>query len=508
MPELSFLDFSTTEPSLDTEIPFTKHAGTPIKDLSIGMVEWLLNKCDHGWVDDHRELLESRLTYIDPNTLPTYELAEDQQIASDEICHSLFEVNNPIHRLQGGAGYGKSFAVQDVVIRAKQKGYQVKACATSYVATQNLAKDLDPLGVSCGTIARTLRLDVTYQGARENYEAGTDTQVVIPEILGEGQLLIVDEYSMVDDQIANILTTGVQIYGGRLLVVGDVYQLPSPAQNWDSALSLIEPSSELTIPKRYSPDSDLFKVEQCVRHDPSKFDVNAYKTMMSDQVFKADSSAALIESYVDTFNENPDQESLMIWYRRADMASSNQLIRAKLFSEDAPDVCEGEQLRVQRTSDYTEEFMGDGNRVYSGTTLKAVSVSEGVREIYIEEMDEDFSIPVTWITDTNGKKFAVLFSITETKASEDKRGGEEFNKALKHISDWCAENNQWSIQRAFRNCFVQVAYQYASTVHRVQGMSVDNVFTSPTALRMADPFTANKLCYVGLTRAKNKLVCL
>ena len=492
---------------MEAEIPFGKHAGTAIKDLDPGYVSWLLSGADHWWVDEYRTSLEASRTYIDEEALPEYTLEADQELASQEICHYMDILSGPIHRLQGGAGYGKSFATQDIVINMKRAGYTVRACATSYVATQNIAKDLEPLGVECGTIARMLRLNVEYEGAKENYLPGSATYEVLPEILGHKQLLIVDEYSMVNDTLASILTTNVQLYGGRLLVVGDVYQLPSPDQDWDSALCHVDPVSTLTIPKRYALDSDLFRVEQIARANPYEFQTELFRG--SSEVQQLRDLDEMVRRYVEVYKEFPDQQTMMLWFRRDDMVEGNRLIREQLFGKDAPDVCEDENLRVQRTSDYTEYFMCDqSRRVYSGTTMRVVSAESGDRKIYIEAMDKSFTIPVTWIVTDEGHEYAVIFSVTEHKASPDKRGGVEFNAALQEIATWCDERNHWQTYRLFRNCFVQVSYQYASTIHRVQGMSVDNVFTSPTALRRAPAFTAAKLQYVGLTRAKKRLICL
>lgn len=492
--------------NLDDQIPFGKHRGTAIKELPVGYVDWMLDNMDSTWVEDHREVLEQRLTYVDPTAVPRYELAEDQQKASDEIFTSLFEDNNPVHRLQGGAGYGKSFACQDVVLRAKAAGYRVRACAPSYVATQNPAKDLEPLGVECGTIASTLRLDVVYDGPRETYVPGVDTDMQLAGFLKKERLLIIDEYSMVDDTIGRVLVEAAKTYGGRLLVVGDVYQLPSPAQTWDSMLCNVEPASELWIPKRYHEDSDLFQVERQVRSAPFEFNTRAF--LQSSEITQVQNLQALNEAYVSSREQHPDDQHLMIWFRRRDMVASNRQLRRMLFSDADEAILPGEQLRVQRTSDFTPYYDADGERVYSGTTMTVSAVHPEYQQVTVGEMGITFRVPVYWIDVEGDRRYPVIFSETENRAENGTRGADEFNAAVAQLGQWCRENRRWKPYRAFRNCFVQVAYQYASTVHRVQGQSVDRIFTSPYALRQADPYIAAKLSFVGLTRAKRQLTCL
>jgi len=487
-------------------IPFGKHRGATVDELPLDYIEWLLNSADHGWVDENRDVLRDRLVNLDEAKIPELDLKDDQVVASDYVTETLFDEGEPLARIQGAAGYGKSYTCQDIVIKAKREGYMVNACATSYVATQNLSKDLDLLNVPCATIARTLALDVEYEGTTERYVPGVRTAKALPKILGEGHLLIVDEYSMVDDNTAQLLIDSANQYGGRLLVVGDAYQLPSPAQDWDSLLTAVENATELTIPKRYTAGTPLHLVEQIARHRPYEFDARQFSGSGAvEQVMSLD---ALYDRYVESYHENQDDQHLMLWYRRADMVSANRALRDRLYGRDSQAIQPGESLRVQRTSDYTEYYAGDGSRVYSGTTFKVSEVHEVNRVVRIDEFNLSFEIPCYYVDTDKGERFAVVFSVNENKAESGTLGAVEFNEALRVLSERCSEVNSFKAYRQFRNCFVQVSYSYASTVHRVQGQSVDRVFTCPEALRRADPFTAAKLQYVGLTRAKKQLVCL
>lgn len=497
--------FPDIEPSMDDAIPFGKYAGTAIREIDVGYIEWLLQNNSHSWVEDHREVLNQALTYIDTTKIPALSLQPDQLAASDRIAELLIEGGETVARIQGAAGYGKSYTCQDIVLRAKLAGYRVRACATSYVATQNLAKDLDLYNVPCGTIARTLALRPEYHGMRETYGPSGATDYALRENLARNNLLIVDEYSMVDDTIGRLLVNAAAHYGGRLLVVGDVYQLPSPAQDWDGCLTGVEPSVELTVPKRYAAGSTLHRVEQVARHEPFAFHTNRFRGQ--PEVQQVMDLNELYDAFVDSYRLNPEDEHLMVWYRRADMVASNRALRTRLHGGDAPDLVEGEQLRIQRTADYTEYYGSDGDRVYSGTTMTVSSVQQENAVIAIPEADLQFSVPCYKVSSTMGS-MRVIFSVTENQAQNDMLGGAEFNDAVRRLTEWCNEHNSWQPYRRFRDCFVQVSYQYASTVHRVQGQSVDRIFTCPEALRRAPPYTATKLQYVGLTRAKKQLTCL
>lgn len=213
----------------------------------------------------------------------------------------------------------------------------------------------------------------------------------------------------------------------------------------------------------------------------------------------------------------------MLWYRRKDMARANKVIRKELFGDDAEQIVSGERLRVQRTSDYlpdptleppVDDVHAKLERFYSGTTLRVAATYTGSRSYYFKPTDMTFVIPTIWVqrqsdTDISSPRWiSTIFSITENQMDPESFGGTEYNEVLRYIKDWCRNNNSWGFLRTFRSNFLQVAYHYASTIHRVQGQSVDNVFLDPAALRCSDPYQARKLQYVGFTRAKQRLISL
>lgn len=501
----------------DTTIymPFGKYRDCPLEEVDQGYLNWCLKMANQdpdsyvgSWVDMNRDEINQAIREYQRNKLtrnmPEYTLSESQQAAVNDIVEKLiYDDGNHIMRLQGGAGYGKSFATMSVVEAATNSGLKVRACATSYVATQVLREQLDPLGIECGTIASMIRLTPAYKGVKETYEPTADTYDVLPTLLEEGNLLIVDEYSMVGDDIANLFTNAANQYGGKLLVVGDAQQLPSPAQDWPSCLDKVEPSTELTTPMRYSQDSTLFQVERMVRANPYQFETGAF-VVEDNEVQQYAEWDAFLESFAKIYKENPDLDIRMLWYKRKDMVNANHAIRRALFGDNPALVEDGEQLRIQRTCDYgkpTQEE--DRTRYYSGRTYRVLKTWETTENVL------GFEIPVTKANLDNDQTVNLLFSVTEGKADTACRGGEEFNAALLQIAQECDDDKRpWKDYRRFRDSFLQVAYSYATTVHRTQGMSADIIFTSPSALKQAAPFQAQRLLYVGLTRAKKQLHCL
>ena len=515
-------------------IPFGKHRGTPISKIDPGYAGWLLKMGrDPGFhfadfVEDNHKALRAAAAAIPASADLSYTLADDQQQASDEALASLVRPGH-IHRLQGGAGYGKSFAMRDIAVRLKREGFQVAAAATSFVATQNLSKDLTPIGVPCRTIASTFQLSPDRTQAAERYTMGPDTEHRAEQAMAEGSVMMIDEYSMVSDPIGQMLLDSCQRGGGSLLVVGDRYQLPSPEQSWDSMLCKVEPSSELTISKRFAPGSTLAHIEQLVRQNPLGFQLSDIE---QGAEFRTVTSQGALDAFLENHRDRPDESQLMLFYRRADMVAANSTIRAQLVPDATEAVEAGETLRVQRTvfrydrqnvdvrgrevyvSPRDQAETQGCSRLYSGTHLEVLEAEPGTHTIDLGDIGE-FHIPCYWVRFENYGRQPVLFAKTDNAADPTMRGGAEFNAALKATREYIEQNlpehtkNRWAPLYALRDQFLTVAYGYASTIHRVQGQSLDRVTVPLNLIRQVanyDPYTAAKLVYVAMTRAKKELL--
>ncbi len=101
-------------------------------------------------------------------------------------------------------------------------------------------------------------------------------------------------------------------------------------------------------------------------------------------------------------------------------------------------------------------------------------------------------------------QYTLTFSKTEHYADPATVGGENFNQGLEEVKAYCIEHNNWQLYHYYRSKFVQVAYGYATTVHRSQGSSVDRVYFNPADVLQGGS-VAPKLAYVAGTRAKKEL---
>ena len=523
--ELSDLTELLTETAETLIFPFGKHAGTRVSDIPVPYVRWVIEAYDtkffemgwvREWIDDNIDILRDiveggQVRAVKADTF-TYDLSPSQANASNGIVDALAS-GTQFMRLEGGAGYGKSFAVRDIVKRAILAGWQIKATAVSYVATQVLSGQLDSYTIPCTTLARAIGLDKEYDGPREIYVMGDRSRGALAALFNRPKtLLVIDEYSMINDEYAKAIGAAATQYEGAVLVVGDLMQLPPVNQTTDCIFSSIEPSYTLTDPKRFSKDSDLYKVEQTVRNEPDKAVDNIHTIAKgSDEVMVYATGDDLLEVFKRTCKEFPHEDNRILYYRRADVIKANNAVRKALFGDNPAPLEAGERLLVVRTSDCA------GTRYYTGTTLDVIGVALSSTDknlIGDESMFEDgppeFKLYAT-LGETN-KTIPILFAVSEHKADPKMPGGEEFNDTLKELAEEANQNEDagmkrsdaWAPYREYKDSFVFCAYNYATTVHKAQGATVDRVFVSPRGL-FCVPQVGDKLAYVALTRARKEI---
>jgi exodeoxyribonuclease V alpha subunit len=121
-------------------------------------------------------------------------------------------VNNKVTVITGGPGVGKTTVVNSILRIIRAKGVKVLLCAPTGRAAKRLSESTN---TEAKTIHRLLEFDPKIMGFKCNQDEPLD-----------GELVVVDEVSMVDTVLMNQLLRAVPDHCA-LLLVGDVDQLPS-----------------------------------------------------------------------------------------------------------------------------------------------------------------------------------------------------------------------------------------------------------------------------------------
>lgn len=521
---------ATDEDLANLELHFGRFAGHTLVEVAKedpNYFAWLQDISD--WGADHAdELAAARRVALREmvSDAPPVNLTKHQSDVVEQLLHSI-DVGNRIVRLGGGAGVGKSYATRKLVVELAGRGYRSHAMAVSYVATQVLASQLDDYNCSTATVARSLHFNKEWKDGVETYEHSEDTMLAAKSLLKDGRALIVDECSMVSDRDADLLLETSAHSDGILILVGDPAQLPPVGQNTLSRCCTAVDSyscADLTVSMRYAPDSPLARVEAAARKDPWRLSDPSSGLFAPRGPYTrlAPDSQSIFSDYVRAYSADPQARHTMLFFRRAEVANANREIRNRLYGADSALVEDDESLMIMATTDtpfVPDELkeIGDTTRYYSGQTFRVCESSRSEYRVLVG--NEAFVIP-HWrvrfeMSDgiPSPRTVAVVFAVTETRMDSDKLGGKEYQAALQAALQHARTTGEggkadWTPFRKLKCDFVRVSYTYATTVHRIQGQTVDYAYCIPRQLIDRGGLEGRALTYVACTRARKRLSVL
>jgi len=175
-----------------------------------------------------------------PAPLPdTAELSGDQQAAAEAFATWLAAPADATpFLLRGYAGTGKTFLSMRFLANAEAQGLCWTVVAPTHKAVGVLRDHLEQVGLRPtwfpSTIHRLLRLKLRREGDRERCSETAQTATAL-EHLG---LVLIDEASMVDGQLLEIILRCAQPFQCRLVFIGDPAQLPPVEERESPVFSL------------------------------------------------------------------------------------------------------------------------------------------------------------------------------------------------------------------------------------------------------------------------------
>lgn len=147
-------------------------------------------------------------------------LEEDLEIALDELQRRsvLESIRNGVFILSGGPGTGKTTTINAIIRYFLSQGMDILLAAPTGRAAKRMT---EATGYEARTVHRLLELSGTaaLEGKAARFERNEENPL-------EADVIIVDEMSMVDIFLFQSLLKAVSV-GTRLILVGDVNQLPS-----------------------------------------------------------------------------------------------------------------------------------------------------------------------------------------------------------------------------------------------------------------------------------------
>ena len=360
-----------------------------------------------------------------------------------------------IHReqiLTGSPGAGKSFLTAKVIEQAKLAGYQLILAATTHPAAKVLA---DFTGYQVITLHKLLDLKVIndYVTNTTHIEQHVNRAGPMIEQLVDTSypvLAIVDEASYIDDEINSYIEKALIRYPKLvILYVGDQDQLPPVGSETPHVFTTGKPTSILTTDHRYDTTSQMASIVKELKkniQDKSYFLIDIKQGKDITLVDENGMGNKMYELYTSNeYKENPYYVKSMA-YRNIVVDNINNHIRGYFYSE--PTYQKGERLIVNAPLVRQKKVLANNGDIVTVTGNWPTEI-RGVKgqQLHLETLDGD------------------RFTAIVTK---------EFKQKSKQRLKLVKEQN-WKELYRFMESFIEVKDMYASTIHKAQGATYNNV---------------------------------
>jgi exodeoxyribonuclease-5 len=416
-------------------------------------------------------------------------LNSDQQSAIEDIILWL-STDSPYYVLSGAAGTGKTYTLRELL--ACIPG-QVVVTAPTNKATRVLretltSEDYTPI---CRTTYSLLGLRLTPDGEIKRLTSPED-----PVDLKSLSMVVIDEASMVNQQLMVEIEKATQHGRLKILFLGDPNQLPPVKEGMSPVWKLTENKSDLQKVMRF--DNQILvlanRIKEVVNHPAPSIkltpDNNCIEGVWLEnkgQFIESIMRSARLGNFADT-----SSLTKAIAWRNATVAELNSLIRRQIFdnSEESKWFIGDRIILTAPASDFEGYSIGCTDD--EGTISRV--------EIAPHPIHGDFQcFNLSVITDEN-KRIDLWLLHPDSEFEFRLRANNLANDARLWSKKWKA---YWEFMESFH----QAQHGYAITAHRAQGSTYNTCYVAWTdILANRNRNEAFRCLYVAVTRPRKKLI--
>ena len=427
--------------------------------------------------------------------------------------------------LSGYAGSGKTFLAMRFLQLVEERKLCWTVAAPTHKAVGVLKKALarDSLSPTWypSTIHRLLRLKLKRKGDIELCEETKQTLNSLDEL----GLVIIDESSMIDSKLLEIIIKCAHFSKTRLVFVGDQAQLPPVGEANSSIFSIKEMNcSHLSEVVRHQ--GPVLKLASCIRDGSipcvSPPCLPLYQTShglfasLDKRNWLCKAKSALKASYE---NNNPD-EARILCYTNKVLELLVPHARRAIYGEMADElpVLPGEVLIARKAvmgaasvgiDDFCEEpdMLISSNREMTVVDITPEDCDLASLGLLQEIELSSFSIK-TLIAQVRCEEREFSIRLLPQVGSESRRNLDSLLKKLSCIAKEASKTERKKYWRTFfllRDAFASVGPASVLTVHRSQGSTFENVFIASDVFWPNDLTLRRQLVYVAVTRASKQV---
>ena len=478
---------------------------------------------------------------------------------SEIMANSMIMTNTPAGRMalfEGAAGTGKTFTMS-YVLKTLSKKYKLAMCSPTHEALSVIRQTLTTAGINFAespdeygyggnniiikTIASYLNIKM-----QRDLENGTESfEEDRKGVTLNCDILCIDECSMISKELIQMMIKKLGIQFKMVLFIGDEPQLPSPSDGEEgNGLFQLPFKYSLTQVVRQKEGSSLLNVAWWIRsfilakntvYIPSQllteqlhnnFDI--FLTRDQNEFINSYLNNTSTSKYIGTYTNNLTDEYNLYIRNLAVMGYQNlnyevYPFRLSLDTIDETDIEKSNRTYItQDPSEYQEFFVGEylkaaeinqrNNKVYhqngdifriQDLTLREhiVTIETPGTGLYEQASRQEYSLKYWCITDTDGK-------IVNVVRREDQLLHKELISKLYQEAQRTTGKRRFYKYMSFKEKFTKVNYLFASTLHKLQGKTCEDLYLDVRDLDKYyrnQPLTVYKLIYVALTRPTSRI---
>ena len=426
-------------------------------------------------------------------------LTESQQRAYDALMPFLTgETAERTAVLTGVAGTGKSYLTGKIVIDLLADGYRIAVSAPTNKAVRVLKEKVDTqagrsVGAFFGSVHSLLGLKLV-----EHEDGGQSCQPFGQPSLGEFDVVVVDESSMIGEQLFSMIEKYKE--EARILYIGDPAQLPPVAEKEDVSMTFTAPEIRVALTEivRQAEGSDIIRLSTAVRELPVRVKPTHLYPYLRDldvRVLKGD-RRMIVEIARMAIERNEDARILA--YMNASVVYYNKTLHNMFFNSEEP-FAVGERAMIHQQCEVDGQFgratlITNEEVIVTGILPQDSPAYPRVKSWAVQiqtDLGDSYSGFVADDALSLEREISELFS--KWRVLKQQGRAQEAKIMSEHA---------WGLRKAF----IPLRHTYSCTSHKAQGSTFDTAIVDFENLdKMRSTFTFNRGLYVAMTRPSKYL---
>jgi len=427
---------------------------------------------------------------------PDFAWTECQERALERADDFLGDPSRDFFGIFGAAGTGKTAVIQKII--AEQNGTVAMAAPTHQAV--GVLREMCPIIDARKTFATVHSLLGLYPAFNDvgEIERFKPTDGEIEGI--DADLVVVDECSMIDEEVAYYLgeAQNESPRSTDVIFMGDPYQLRPVTEGTDSDTSPTFQVPHVELKEVVRHDGAIVECVQDIRSDMGERDLVTAPRRPRSSDLCTYAGPGVDETWFERAVESVKSDettSKLLAYTNTRVEDLNSAVRSVLRGDDAPRFREGDRLVAAKN--VVEGAPNDDGADIILRTQEECTVDRAERtelagyecwklDVFVSSLREIHTV------------YALSYGQWKTRKSE--------YKTAANAGNW---DRYYDLRKP---PFAYLRSPYATTVHKSQGASLDEVFVDQgdilSTTHPRDPETRDRLLYVSHTRAAEQLhVC-